>query len=65
VIIEWPIRDVEELERGIAVKLWIYLAEVADRPGLIAWSNPVPQYILRRSRDSSRFLQPLSAIPLF
>jgi len=28
------IRDVEELEEGIAVNLWICLAEVADRPGL-------------------------------
>jgi hypothetical protein len=39
--IERRVRDVEELETGIAVNLRFWLAESGDRPGVIAWSNPI------------------------
>jgi hypothetical protein len=41
--VERRLGDVEELETGIAVNSWFCLADDADRPGLIAWSNPMPR----------------------
>jgi hypothetical protein len=58
------LRDVEELERGIAVNLLVLPCRGCDRPGLIAGSPMLREHSSEKSR-LEKLLQPLFQLVFF